>query len=50
MNYSIKPQNKDARDLLISRQAVLSSFIKFVGPQGSLINGSIVGEHHSLLI
>ena len=50
MNYTTKPQNKGERDLLISRQAVLSSFIKLVGPQPSLINRSIVGEHHLFLI
>ena len=56
MNYSVKPQNKDVRDLLISRQAVLSTFIALVGlylgneSESSPINESIVREHHSLLI
>lgn len=56
MNCSVKTQNNDVRDLQISRQAVLSTFIAFVGlyrgnqSESSPVNESIVRKHHLLLI
>ena len=43
MNYTIKPQNFDVREQLLSRLAVLSLL-------SSSLNESIDGGHHSLLI